>query len=138
MSFDKHIVMGNLGKDPELRYTPQGTPVASFPLCSNEKRRGEKVQNWFDVSIFGNSADVASQYLRKGHTIYVEGREEVDLWEKRDGTPAISRKLTTNSFQFVTKPNGGDGSAAAPANAESAATAESAPGGDLTDDDVPF
>ena len=138
MSFDKHIVMGNLGKDPELRYTPQGTPVVSFPLCSNEKRRGEKVQNWFDVSIFGNSADVASQYLRKGHTIYVEGREEVDLWEKRDGTPAISRKLTTNSFQFVTKPNGGDGSAAAPANAEPSATAEAAPEGDLTDDDVPF
>jgi single-strand DNA-binding protein len=136
MSFDKHIVMGNLGKDPELRYTPQGTPVVSFPLCSNEKRRGEKVQNWFDVSIFGKSAEIASQYLLKGHTIYVEGREEVDLWEKRDGTPAISRKLTTNSFQFVTKPNG-DGAAAATANAESAAT-EAAPGGDLTDDDVPF
>jgi single-strand DNA-binding protein len=136
MSFDKHIVMGNLGKDPELRYTPQGTPVVSFPLCSNEKRRGEKVQNWFDVSIFGKSAEIASQYLLKGHTIYVEGREEVDLWEKRDGTPAISRKLTTNSFQFVTKPNG-DGAAAAPANAESAAT-EAAPGGDLTDDDIPF
>jgi single-strand DNA-binding protein len=136
MSFDKHIVMGNLGKDPELRYTPQGTPVVSFPLCSNEKRRGEKVQNWFDVSIFGKSAEIASQYLLKGHTIYVEGREEVDLWEKRDGTPAISRKLTTNSFQFVTKPNG-DGAAAAPANAESAPT-EAAPGGDLTDDDIPF
>lgn len=136
MSFDKHIVMGNLGKDPELRYTPQGTPVVSFPLCSNEKRRGEKVQNWFDVSIFGKSAEIASQYLLKGHTIYVEGREEVDLWEKRDGTPAISRKLTTNSFQFVTKPNG-DGAAAAPANAESAAT-EAPPGGDLTDDDIPF
>jgi single-strand DNA-binding protein len=136
MSFDKHIVMGNLGKDPELRYTPQGTPVVSFPLCSNEKRRGEKVQNWFDVSIFGKSAEIASQYLLKGHTIYVEGREEVDLWEKRDGTPAISRKLTTNSFQFVTKPNG-DGAAAAPANAESAAT-EAAPVGDLTDDDIPF
>ena len=136
MSFDKHIVMGNLGKDPELRYTPQGTPVVSFPLCSNEKRRGEKVQNWFDVSIFGKSAEIASQYLLKGHTIYVEGREEVDLWEKRDGTPAISRKLTTNSFQFVTKPNG-DGAGAAPANAESAPT-EAAPGGDLTDDDIPF
>ena len=136
MSFDKHIVMGNLGKDPELRYTPQGTPVVSFPLCSNEKRRGEKVQNWFDVSIFGKSAEIASQYLLKGHTIYVEGREEVDLWEKRDGTPAISRKLTTNSFQFVTKPNG-DGAAAAPANAESAPT-EAAPGGALTDDDIPF
>jgi len=137
MSFDKHIVMGNLGKDPELRYTPQGTPVVSFPLCSNEKRRGEKVQNWFDVSIFGKSAEIASQYLLKGHTIYVEGREEVDLWEKRDGTPAISRKLTTNSFQFVTKPNGGDGSAAAPANAQANA-GEAAPGGDLTDDEIPF
>lgn len=137
MSFDKHIVMGNLGKDPELRYTPQGTPVVSFPLCSNEKRRGEKVQNWFDVSIFGKSAEIASQYLLKGHTIYVEGREEVDLWEKRDGTPAISRKLTTNSFQFVTKPNGGDPSAAAPANAQANA-GEAAPGGDLTDDDIPF
>ncbi len=136
MSFDKHIVMGNLGKDPELRYTPQGTPVVSFPLCSNEKRRGEKVQNWFDVSIFGKSAEIAAQYLLKGHTIYVEGREEVDLWQKRDGTPAISRKLTTNSFQFVTKPNG-DGAAATPANAESAAP-EAAPGGDLTDDDIPF
>jgi len=137
MSFDKHIVMGNLGKDPELRYTPQGTPVVSFPLCSNEKRRDKKIQNWFDVSIFGNSAEIASQYLRKGHTIYVEGREEVDLWEKRDGTPAISRKLTTNSFQFVTKPNGGDGSAAAPANAQANA-GEAAPGGDLTDDEIPF
>lgn len=135
MSFAKTIVLGNLGRDPELRYTPKGTPVTSFPICANEKFGDQEKQNWFDVNIYGNSAEVASQHLRKGDTVYVEGREDIQLWQKRDGSTAVSRKLNTNSVQFVTKRSrNGEGSSAAPAQPASEAP-EAAP---LQDDDVPF
>jgi single-strand DNA-binding protein len=139
MSFSKHIVLGNLGRDPELRYTPQGTPVASFPVCSNEKYAGQEKQNWYDVNVFGNSAEVVSEHLRTGDTVYVEGRLDCQIWTKTRGKDAgkqaISMKINTNNVQFVTKRRNGDGASAAPAQASAPGEA---PPTDLTDDDVPF
>jgi primosomal replication protein N len=77
MSFNKIIVVGNLGRDPELRYTPQGTAVCSFTIATNERKRdksGEKVDvtTWFRVTLWGNSAETASRHLTKGSPIYID------------------------------------------------------------------
>jgi single-strand DNA-binding protein len=91
MSFNKIILVGNLGRDPELRYTPQGTPVCSFSLATNERRRdrngGEPndITTWFRVTLWGHQAETASQYLTRGRPVYIEGRLRVDEWSDRDG-----------------------------------------------------
>lgn len=131
----KIMIIGNLGNDPELRYTPQGTPVASFSLCSNERTRDGAKPNWFDVNIFGNNAKTAAERLRTGHAIFVEGREEVSTWTKRTGQIMVSRKINTNGFDFVSKPNR---TAAEPAAVPAAPAAQETPGAAPTDDDVPF
>src|SRR4051812_31652006 len=82
MSFNKIILIGNLGRDPELRYTPSGTPVCSFPVATNEKikKHGteEDVTTWFRVTCWNRLAEVAAQYLSKGNPAYIEGRLRLD------------------------------------------------------------
>ncbi|HKP47891.1 MAG TPA: single-stranded DNA-binding protein, partial [Pyrinomonadaceae bacterium] len=90
MSFNKVILVGNLGRDPELRYTPQGTPVCSFSMATNERRKdktGEMQDHttWFRVTLWGRQAETASQYLSKGRPVYIEGRLRVEEWTDRDG-----------------------------------------------------
>jgi single-strand DNA-binding protein len=134
---NKHILIGNLGRDPELRYTPKGTAVASFPVCANSRVAGEDKAEWFEVNVFGRGGETASQYLKKGDPVYIEGREEVGYWTKRDGTIVIQRKINTNSATFIAKrsANGngsGNGAVTPPTDVEQA------PQPELTDDDVPF
>ena len=133
MSFSKMTVLGNLGRDPELKYTPQGTPVASFSICANERTRDGEKQNWYDVNVYGNSAEVVSQHLLKGDTVYVEGRLDAQAWKGRDGEPRLSMKLNTNNVQFVTKRRRDNGEQQAASAAPAAADQPS----DLSDD-IPF
>ncbi len=79
MSFNKIIVVGNLGRDPELRYTPQGNAVCDFSVATNEKKRDkagemQNVVTWFRVTLWGKQAENASKYLTKGSPVYIEGR----------------------------------------------------------------
>src|SRR5438034_11698708 len=79
MSFNKIIIVGNLGRDPELRYTPQGTAVCDFSVATNERRKDQSGEmkdetTWFKVTFWGRQAEVASQYLTKGRQVYIEGR----------------------------------------------------------------
>lgn len=138
MSFAKMIIVGNLGKDPELRYMPDGRPVSSFSLCANERRRsGEDVQNWFNVNVYGNSADAVSQHLKKGDPVYIEGRLKSELWKGRDGEVRLTNNINTTDVQFLGK--GRRSREDASAAAAEAATGEEVPtGGELSDDDVPF
>ena len=83
MSFNKVILVGNLGRDPELRYTPQGTPVCSFSMATNERRKDKAGEmqdqtTWFRVTLWGRQAETASQYLTKGRPVYIEGRLRVE------------------------------------------------------------
>jgi single-strand DNA-binding protein len=144
MSFNKIILVGNLGRDPELRYTPQGTPVCSFSLATNERRRdrttGENndITTWFRVTLWGRQAETASQYLTKGRPVYIEGRLRVEEWTDRDGKPRHTLEVHATDMQFI----GGGGraeEAAPPPAAKAAAAGEpmSEPG-ELTDDDIPF
>lgn len=139
MSFNKITIVGNLGKDPELRYTPQGTPVTSFSIATNEKRKdrsGEKqdVTTWFEATIYGRQAELASQYLTKGRPVYVEGRLRPDVWTNRDGKEVTTLKVDVTDMQFI---GGGNGNGASNA----ASSSQKSEGGDeseLSSDDIPF
>src|SRR5438552_1376214 len=143
MSVNKITLVGNLGRDPELRYTPQGTPVCSFSLATNERRKdratGENndITTWFRVTLWGRQAEVASQYLTRGKSVYIEGRLRVEEYTDRDGKPRHSLEVNATDMQFI----GGRGEDAggAPAARAAAAPGDSAPEPtDLTDDDIPF
>jgi single-strand DNA-binding protein len=90
MSFSKVLIIGNLGRDAEVRYTPQGTPVCDFTVATNEKRRNqngeiETITTWFRVNLWGKQADSLSKYLTRGKQVFVEGRLKVEEWVDREG-----------------------------------------------------
>jgi single-strand DNA-binding protein len=141
MSFNKIILVGNLGRDPELRYTPQGTPVCSFTVATNEKRKdraGETQDHttWFRVTLWGRQAETASQYLTKGRPIYVEGRLRLEEWTDRDGKQRYTLEVHATDMQFIGGGRGDD--SPAPGGRPSTAEASSPPDADLSDDDIPF
>jgi single-strand DNA-binding protein len=145
MSFNKIILVGNLGRDPELRYTPQGTPVCSFSLATNERRRdrttGENndITTWFRVTLWGRQAETASQYLTRGRPVYIEGRLRVEEWTDRDGKQRHTLEVNATDMQFIGGGGKADDAGATPAKAAAAAAAESPPEQtDLSEDDIPF
>ena len=114
MSFNKIIIVGNLGKDPELRYTPQGTAVCSFSVATNEKRRDKSGESqdattWFRVTLWNKQAETASKYLTKGSQIYIEGRLRVEEWTDRDNQTRQSLEVNASDMQFIgSNPNRSD------------------------------
>jgi single-strand DNA-binding protein len=144
MSFNKITLVGNLGRDPELRYTPQGNPVCTFSMATSERRKdrnGEMQEQtlWFRVTLWGRQAETASQYLQKGRQVYIEGRLRVEEWTDRDGKARQSLEVTATDMQFI-------GSRSDEPMTERAAASASAPGSgsgpaepaELTDEDIPF
>lgn len=107
------IVVGNLGRDPEMRYTPSGQAVTNFSVATNRQytaSSGEKVQEttWFRISAWGRLAETTNQYLRKGSRVLVEGRLNSDqatggprIWTRQDGSPAASFEVTANVVRFL-------------------------------------
>lgn len=108
MSFNKIILMGNLGRDPELRYTATGTPVCNFSLATSEKRGDKETTTWFRVTFFGKQAEVASQYLQKGKSVYIEGRITLDKYIDRDGKERQSLDVMGTDLKLMDK-RGGEG-----------------------------
>jgi len=140
MSFNKIILVGNLGRDPELRYTPQGTPVCSFSMATNEKRKDKSGEmqdqtTWFRVTLWGRQAETASQYLTKGRPVYIEGRLRVEEWTDRDGKPRHTLEVHATDMQFI-----GSGRGEEPPMEKAAAATGGAPAEqtDVSDDDIPF
>jgi single-strand DNA-binding protein len=141
MSFNKVILVGNLGRDPELRYTPQGTPVCSFSMATNERRKDKTGEmqdqtTWFRVTLWGRQAETASQYLTKGRPVYIEGRLRVEEWTDRDGKPRHTLEVHATDMQFIG--GGARGDEAAPMERAAAAGGAPAEQPDIGDDDIPF
>ena len=157
MSFNKITLVGNLGRDPELRYTPQGTPVCSFSLATNERRKdrntGENndITTWFRVTLWGRQAETASQYLTRGRPVYIEGRLQTRNYENKEGRKVYVTEVVAEELILLGGKQGGADSSgeysqqpvSMPRSAQkpqaAAAPAED-PGFDqgITDDDVPF
>ncbi len=116
-SFNKIVIVGYLGRDPEIRYTPQGTAVCNFSIATTEKRKdntgeAQDITTWFKVSVWGRQAEVANQYLAKGRQVYVEGRLRQEEYTDRDGNKRQSLVVNASDIQFLT-PKGEAGAAGA-------------------------
>ncbi len=106
MSFNKIIIVGYLGRDPELRYTPQGTPVCTFSVATTERRKSasgepEEITTWFRVSAWNRLAELANEYLAKGQQVYVEGRLRTGEYTDRDGRPRTTLEVTATELHFL-------------------------------------
>jgi len=141
MSFNKIIIVGNLGRDPELRYTSQGTPVCSFTMATNERRKDQSGEfqdqaTWFRVTFWGRQAETASQYLSKGRSVYVEGRLRVEEWNDREGRQRYTLEVHATDMQFI----GGrsDEQSQHVSKDSGKPPVEEGAGSDITDDDIPF
>jgi single-strand DNA-binding protein len=105
-SFNKITIVGYLGRDPEIRYTTQGTAVCDFSLATTERRKdksGEAQEHttWFRVSLFGRQAEIAHQYLTKGRQVYVEGSLSQREWTDKDGATRTSLEVRGSDIQFL-------------------------------------
>jgi len=106
MSFNKIILVGNLGKDPELRYTPQGDAVCSFSMATNERKKDksgefQNVATWFKVTLWRKQAELAAKFLTKGSSVYVEGRVRLEDWTDREGNLRSSLEVQGTDMQFI-------------------------------------
>jgi single-strand DNA-binding protein len=131
------IIAGNLGRDPEMRYTPGGQAVTNFSVATNRQYTasdGQQVKEtiWFRISTWGKTAEICNQYLKKGSKVLVEGRLVPDassggprIWTRQDGTPAASFEVSANTVRFLSAR--GEEEAGMPAGQEGAA-----------EDDIPF
>jgi single-strand DNA-binding protein len=120
-SFNKVILMGNLTRDPELRYTPKGTAIAKIGVAVNRvwtNEAGEKKEEvtFVDVDVFGRTAENVGQYMRKGRPILIEGRLRLDQWDdKQTGQKKSRLGVVAETVQFLGSPGGGGEAGAAPA-----------------------
>ncbi len=105
-SLNKVMLIGNLGKDPEVRYTTSGTAVTSFSLATSERfknRNGEweEKTEWHNVTLWGRLAEIAGEYLAKGRTVFVEGRLQTRKWQDRDGRDRYTTEIVADKMQML-------------------------------------
>jgi single-strand DNA-binding protein len=106
LGVNKVILIGNLGKDPELRYTPGGQPTASFSLATTERwndkagKRQERTE-WHNIVAWGKLAELVNQYLKKGRSAYIEGRINYRSWDDRDGNKKYKTEIVASQIQFL-------------------------------------
>ena len=148
---NKVILVGNMGKDPEVRYMPSGGAVTNVTLATSEqwkdKQSGEKRENteWHRIVFFGRLAEIAGEYLKKGSQIYVEGRLQTRKWQGQDGVDKYTTEIVANEMQMLGGRSGAGGgssysndmpdTSSAPAGKEPAMATG---GTDDFDDDIPF
>ncbi len=152
-SVNKAIIIGNLGKDPEMRYMPSGDAICNFSIATTDSwkdKSGEKQEKteWHRISMFGKLAEIAGEYLKKGSQVYVEGRLQTRKWQDKDGHERYTTEIVADRMQMLGSKSGGGGNfevvdnpaASAPASAPTAKKPAPAKGAgfDDLDDDIPF
>lgn len=140
---NKVILIGNLGSDPEARMTSGGTAVANFNIATTERfndRNGEKQERteWHRIVMFGRQAEIAQQYLKKGRSVYIEGRLQTRQWEDQQGQKRYTTEIVCNNMQML----GGRGAAETgdfqPMNDNMPGGAPMGQPAGADDDDLPF
>jgi len=140
-SVNKVILIGNLGRDPEVRYAQSGTAVANFTLATNESwnnkdgQREERTE-WHRVVVFGKLAEICGQYLQKGKQVYIEGRLQTRSWEDRGGNKRYTTEIVAANMVMLSRGGMGGSDTMAPP-IENASYDSSRPPGP-PDDDIPF
>ena len=144
---NKVILIGNLGRDPELRYTASGTAVANFSLATTENIRTkdggrEDRTEWHRIVAWARTAELCAQYLSKGRSVYIEGRLQTREWEDKEGQKRRTTEVVALNVQFLGgRGQGGGGGAPPPAGGGGGAPGGGAPGGGGSpggSDDIPF
>jgi len=151
-SVNKVILIGNLGRDPEVRYMPSGDAVANISIATTETwkdKNGEKQEKteWHRVAMFGKTAEIAGEYLKKGSQVYIEGRLETRKWTDKEGQERTTTEVRADRMQMLGSRSGGSERMAPPEDDAPRATAApakksggAAKGSSLEDleDDIPF
>jgi single-strand DNA-binding protein len=143
MAFSKIQIVGNLGRDPELRYTPSGRPVTEFSVAVNQSTKnqqtGEWVEatDWFRVSVWGDRAERAAENLRKGARVLVDGRFRTREYETKDGRKGLSLEITADTVLSLDRRETADGSFAGAPVAGAGGPARG-PADDTEIDELPF
>jgi single-strand DNA-binding protein len=162
-SVNKCIFIGNLGRDPEMRYMPSGEAIANFSIActdSFKNKAGEKQERteWVRIAIFGKQAEIAGEYLKKGSSVYIEGRMQTRKWQNKEGQDQYTTEIVADRMQMLggrssggsydggmDQSSGGDDYNQAPTSQASAKPAASAAkpatsgsGFDDFEDDIPF
>lgn len=141
-SLNKVMLIGNLGKDPEVRYTTSGTAVASFSIATSEKFKSkngewEEKTEWHNITLWGRLAEIAGEYLAKGKTVYIEGRLQTRKWQDRDGRDRYTTEIVGDKMQMFG--GKGDGGGRAKVSEEPSYGAQSHDEPTFNpDDDIPF
>ena len=162
-SVNKVILIGNLGRDPEVRYAPSGSAICNVTIATSrqwkDKTSGERQEEteWHRVVFFDRMAEVAGEYLKKGKSVYVEGRLKTRKWTDKDGAEKYTTEIMADKMEMLGSREGGGGAAggddpgaaapaprtapaarSAPAASRQAPAAKSSTGFDDMDDDIPF
>jgi single-strand DNA-binding protein len=144
---NKVILIGNLGRDPEVRYMPSGDAMVNISLATTENWRdknGEKQEKteWHRVVMFGKVAEIAGEYLKKGSPAYFEGRLQTRKWTDKEGQDRYTTEIVADRMQMLGSRSGGSARAMpddeAPASSRPASTAQQGGGIDDLEDDIPF
>lgn len=147
-SLNKVMLIGNLGKDPEVRYTAAGTAVASFSMATTEKFKSkagewEDRTEWHNVTVWGRLAEISGEYLSKGKPVYIEGRLQTRKWQDREGVDRYTTEVVAEKMQMLGGKNGGSGNASNSGNGRTGG-GQGGSGGSMEeppfhpDDDIPF
>lgn len=133
---NKVFLIGNLCRDPELRYAPSGTAIVSFSIAMNRtwEKDGEKKEEvcYVEISMFGKRAEVINEYFHKGDPIFIEGRLQFQQWETKDGQKRSALRVVATDFQFI----GGKGDSKKPEEDIHSVPQEGDP--DVDEEEVPF
>ena len=144
---NKAILVGNLGRDPELRHTPNGQAVCNFTLATSESwtdKSGERQERteWHRIVVWGRTAEMCHQYLSKGRTVYVEGRIQTREWEDKDGNKRYTTEINAQTVNFIgprTDGGGGGGGSSYSGGSGGGGARNDAPmDPGPPDDDIPF
>jgi single-strand DNA-binding protein len=138
-SVNKAIILGNIGRDVEVRYTPSGAAVCSLSIATTrhwKDKQGEKQEEteWHRVALYDKLAELAGQYLKKGGSVYIEGRLKTRKWQDKDGADRYTTEIIADSMQFI----GGKDSETQERQATKPAAKPNPTGFDNMDDDFPF
>jgi len=142
---NKVILVGNLGADPEVRYTQAGAAVTTVSIATTDswkdKQSGERQERteWHRVVFFSRLAEIAGEYLKKGSQVYVEGRIQTRKWQDKDGNDRYTTEVVGNEMQMLgSRAGGGGGGAPADSPSAKAPAPAPTPASDDFDDDIPF
>ena len=158
-TLNKVMIIGRLGRDPEVRYTQGGQAVANFSLATSERwksKSGDKEERteWHRVVAWGRQAELVGEYLSKGRQVFIEGRLQTRDWEDKEGHQRRTTEIVANDIQFLDSKGGGGGNfgnggssgsagggssdSAGGGSSDSAGGGSPAPGGPPPEDDIPF